>query len=263
MVDRRVKDENKEQRRLVMKNPSPSLLLASAIVAVMLASIVMAGCAVGPNYRRPVVQTPTVYRDLREDPQAQAQAASFANLPWWQVFQDPQLQELIRTALKENYDLQLATERITAARAQVTITRSHLFPQAQGDANFNGGKDASTQSKFNILGLTADAAFQLDLFGRNHRCESVVEGADVKVVNAAMTAVGARYGGISILRRQRRDEYGKPLTLPVLHHFTHLAHCRLDDAEVLLIHVVCARHQEKHLVLTRREGCPRLRVGLV
>src|SRR5271166_805719 len=141
----------------------PSLMLA------ILTSIFMAGCAVGPNYHRPAVQTPGVYRDLKDDPQAQAQAASFADLPWWQVFQDPQLQELIRTALKENYDLQLAAERITAARAQVTITRSNLFPQVQGSANFTGGKDASTQSKFNILGLTADAAFQLDLFGRLRR----------------------------------------------------------------------------------------------
>jgi outer membrane protein, multidrug efflux system len=136
---------------------------------VVLVSILMAGCRVGPNYHRPVVQTPDAYRDLRQNPQVQPQAASFADLPWWQVFQDPQLQELIRTALKENYDLQLATERISAARAQLAITRSSLFPQVQGNANFAGGKDPSTQSKFNILGLTADAAFQLDLFGRLRR----------------------------------------------------------------------------------------------
>jgi outer membrane protein, multidrug efflux system len=151
-----------------MKKLTPVLLL-SAIFAALSASISMTGCMVGPNYHRPVVQTPGVYRDLTENSQAQAQAASFADLPWWQVFQDPQLQELIRTALKENYDLQLATERINAARAQVAITRSSLFPQIQGSASFSGGKDPSTQSKFNFLGLTADAAFQLDLFGRLRR----------------------------------------------------------------------------------------------
>src|SRR5271165_4162991 len=133
------------------------------------ASLQMTGCMVGPNYHRPVVQTPGVYRDLNENSQVQVQAASFADLPWWQVFQDPQLQELIRTALKENYDLQLATERIGAARAQVAITRSSLFPQVQANGTFSGGKDPSTQSKFNFLGLTADAAFQLDLFGRLRR----------------------------------------------------------------------------------------------
>jgi outer membrane protein, multidrug efflux system len=142
--------------------------LTSFISATMI-TLSMAGCAVGPNYHRPAVQTPGVYRDLRESPEAQAQAASFADMPWWQVFQDPQLQELIRTALKENYDLQLATERITAARAQVAITRSSLFPQVQANGTFVGGKDPVSAAKYNILGLTADAAFQLDFFGRLRR----------------------------------------------------------------------------------------------
>jgi outer membrane protein, multidrug efflux system len=140
-----------------------------AIFAAISASTLMIGCMVGPNYHRPAVPTPGVYRDLSDNSQAQVQAASFADLHWWQVFQDPQLQELIRTALKENYDLQLATERIVAARAQVTITRSSLFPQVQASSNFQGGKDPTSQSTYNILALTADAAFQLDLFGRLRR----------------------------------------------------------------------------------------------
>src|SRR5260221_13128942 len=139
------------------------------LISVILASILIGGCTVGPNYHSPAVQTPTVYRDLRASPQAQEQAASFADLPWWQVFQDPQLQELIRTALKQNYDMQLATERINAERAQLSITRSQLFPQAQGSGNFTGGKDQSFQSKSNFLALTADAAFPLDLFGKLRR----------------------------------------------------------------------------------------------
>jgi len=132
-------------------------------------TLTLTGCTVGPNYHRPSVQTPTVYRDLRESPQAQEQGASFADLPWWQVFQDPQLQELIRTALKQNYDMQLATERINAERAQLSITRSQLFPQAQASGNFTGGKEQNFQSKSNFLALTADAAFQLDLFGKLRR----------------------------------------------------------------------------------------------
>ncbi len=152
-----------------MKELTPLFSTSALLVCSIFASILMTGCIVGPNYHRPVVQTPTVYRDLPEDSQAQTQAASFADLPWWQIFQDPQLQELIRTALKENYDLQLAAERIAAARAQVTITRSNLFPQVGANGNFAGGKDSSTQAKYNILALTADAAFQLDLFGRLRR----------------------------------------------------------------------------------------------
>ena len=139
------------------------------LISVILASVLIGGCTVGPNYHRPAVQTPTVYHDLRESPKAQEQAASYADLPWWQVFQDPQLQELIRTALKQNYDMLLATERINAARAQLGITRSSLFPQVQGNASFTGGKEQSFQSKANFLALSADAAFQLDLFGKLRR----------------------------------------------------------------------------------------------
>ena len=141
----------------------------AAYIGGMIASSLVAGCAVGPNYHRPAVQTPAAYRDLSENPQAQAQAASYADLPWWQVFQDPQLQNLIRTALKQNYDMQIATERINAERAQLAITRSYLFPQVQGSGNFTGGKEQSFQSKSNFFALTVDAAFQLDFFGKLRR----------------------------------------------------------------------------------------------
>jgi multidrug efflux system outer membrane protein len=133
--------------------------------AAMLTSSLIAGCAVGPNYHKPDVKTPAVYHDLSENPQAEAQAASYADLPWWQVFTDPVLQDLIHTALKQNYDLQTATERINAARGQLAVTRSSLFPQVQGEGNFTGGKEQNFQSKSNFLALTADAAFQVDLFG--------------------------------------------------------------------------------------------------
>jgi len=138
-------------------------------IAAVLASTLVAGCGVGPNYHRPAVQTPMAFRDLSENPQVQAQAASYADLPWWQVFQDPQLQELIRTALKQNYDLQIATERINAARAQLAVTRSSQFPQVQGNGNFSGGKESNFQTKYNFLTLAADAAFQLDFFGKLRR----------------------------------------------------------------------------------------------
>jgi len=139
------------------------------MACVLMASSLFAGCTVGPNYHKPDVPIPNAYRDLKDNPQAQAQAASFADLPWWKVFQDPQLQELIRTALKQNYDMQLATQRIDAARAQLAITRSSLFPQVQGSGNFAGGKEQVFPAKSNLLLLTGDAAFQLDLFGELRR----------------------------------------------------------------------------------------------
>jgi outer membrane protein, multidrug efflux system len=139
------------------------------LIAAMLAPTLAAGCMVGPNYHRPAAQPPTAFRDLSDNPQVRAQAASYADLPWWQVFQDSQLQDLIRTALKQNYDLQIATERINAGRAQVAITRSSLFPQVQGNGDFNGGKENNFQTKYNFLTLTTDAAFQLDFFGKLRR----------------------------------------------------------------------------------------------
>jgi multidrug efflux system outer membrane protein len=141
----------------------------------------------GPNYHKPVVQTPAAFRDLRENPQAQAQAASYADLPWWQVFQDPQLQELIRTALKQNYDLQLATERINAGRAQLAITRSRLFPQVQGNGDFSGGKDKNVRARSNFLTLTADAAFQLDFFGRLRRATEAARAQLLATEDAKQT----------------------------------------------------------------------------
>jgi multidrug efflux system outer membrane protein len=130
-----------------------------------------------------------VYRDLSQNPQTQAQAASYADLPWWQVFQDPQLQELVRTALKQNYDLQIATERINAARAAVVVTRSSLFPQVGGNANFAGGKEGTFQSSFNFLTLTADAAFQLDLFGKLRRATEASRAQLLATEDAKQTVI--------------------------------------------------------------------------
>ena len=162
--------------------------LNSAVMA-MLSSSLLAGCMVGPDYHRPAVQPPTAYRDLSDNPQVPAQAASYADLPWWQVFQDPQLQELIRTALKQNYDLQLATERINAARAQVAVTRSSLFPQVAGNGTFSGGKESNFQTNFNFLTLTADAAFQLDLFGKLRRATEASRAQLLATEDARQTVI--------------------------------------------------------------------------
>jgi outer membrane protein, multidrug efflux system len=147
----------------------PSTTRSANFLIAILAFSSFNACMVGPNYHRPPVQVPTAYRELSDNPRLQAQAASYADLPWWQVFQDSKLQELIRTALKQNYDLQLATERINAARAQLAITRSSLFPQIAGAGNYSGGKEYNFQTEYNFLTLAADATFQLDLFGRLRR----------------------------------------------------------------------------------------------
>ena len=155
----------------------------------LLIAVMVSGCKVGPNYKRPIAQTPASYRDLSANSQLQTQTTSFADLPWWQVFQDPQLQELIRTALKQNYDLQIATERINQARAQVAVTRSSLFPQVGGNANFEGGQDHTFQTKSNFGLLTADAAFQLDFFGRLRRATEAARAELLATADAQQTVI--------------------------------------------------------------------------
>ncbi len=181
-MDHRESSAKEEQR----SNPMKKL---AAFMAAMMASSLVAGCSVGPNYHRPVVQPPKAYRDLSENPKVQAQAASYADLRWWQVFQDPQLQELIRAALKQNYDLQLATERINAGRAQLAITRSRLFPQVQANGDFSGGKEHNFQTKSNFLLLTADAAFQLDFFGRLRRANEAARAQLLATEDARQTVI--------------------------------------------------------------------------
>jgi multidrug efflux system outer membrane protein len=170
--------------------------IARLLVGVLSCELLV-GCAVGPKYHRPALQTPTTFRDVASDSPQEAQAASYADLPWWQVFQDPKLQELIRTALKQNYDLQLATERINAARAQVAITRSGLFPQVAANANFNGGKDGATQFKYNFLTLVGDAAFQLDLFGRLRRATEAARAELLATEDARQTVILTLVGDLA------------------------------------------------------------------
>src|SRR5207245_4436968 len=106
------------------------------IVALFIA-LLSTGCAVGPNYQRPAVQTPLSFR--APEPLPAAQGESFADLKWFEVFKDEQLQELVRTALVQNYDLRDAVARVEAARASLGITRSEQFPQviASGDVQFH------------------------------------------------------------------------------------------------------------------------------
>ena len=77
------------------------------------AALTLAGCAVGPNYKRPAVNAPAGFRDATNH----VSTNSFADLPWWGVFKDPVLQDLVRVALTNNYDLRITLTRVDQARA--------------------------------------------------------------------------------------------------------------------------------------------------
>jgi outer membrane protein, multidrug efflux system len=160
---------------------------ASYYVALSTAAVLLSACTVGPNYHRPVVQTPAAFHGANESQQA-AQTESFADLPWWQVFHDSQLQELIRTAIKQNYDLQLAVERVNAARAQAGIVRSNQFPQVSLDPTFAGGK-SEQGIKSNVFSLAADVIFQVDLFGRYRRATEAARAQLLATQDAQQTVI--------------------------------------------------------------------------
>ena len=148
-------------------------------IAILIATGFLSSCTVGPNYHRPVVQTPQAFH--APEPLPDSQAASFADLKWWEVFRDEELQSLIRRALEKNYDLRDAVTRVELAQANLGITRSDQFPQAtgSGDVNFtrlsrNGAFPLPTalvpsqnrnwgQSQLNLL------SFEVDLWGRLRR----------------------------------------------------------------------------------------------
>jgi multidrug efflux system outer membrane protein len=115
-------------------------------------AILCMGCTVGPNYKRPAVPVPASFR--APEPLPPDQGNSLANLKWFEVFKDEQLQSLIRTALERNFDLRVATARVEEARASLGITRSNQFPQfgAQGDVEINRlSRDGATPLRAALL----------------------------------------------------------------------------------------------------------------
>jgi multidrug efflux system outer membrane protein len=163
--------------------------MKGGLAAGLLAAALSTACTMGPNYHKPAVQIPAAYPGQTTKPQAQALPASFANLPWWQAFNDPQLQKLIRMALEQNYDLQLATERINGARAQLGLARSDQFPQGRVSGGFNGEKSAQLASTSNFLSLTSDVAFQLDFFGQLRRATEAARAQLLATEEARRTVV--------------------------------------------------------------------------
>ena len=94
------------------------------IIICSLLAIVLSGCMMGPDYRRPAVETPASWRFEEKE------AREIGNTAWWEQFNDPVLNGLIQTALKENKDVMIATARIEEFVGRYGITRAALFPQA-------------------------------------------------------------------------------------------------------------------------------------
>ncbi len=133
---------------------------------------ILGGCAVGPDYKRPAVDSPDAFRFSENPPTA----SSLADLPWWQVFKDPMLQSLIGTALTNNYDLKQAVARVEQARYQASAVNAAFFPQVGYSGDIGRGKNAvfNTPSALNGATTTSaqlnlNAAWEVDLWGRIRR----------------------------------------------------------------------------------------------
>ncbi|HEY8461573.1 MAG TPA: efflux transporter outer membrane subunit [Blastocatellia bacterium] len=151
-----------------------------------------AGCAVGPKYRKPVVESPAKFRG--GDVAAASAGASLADLKWVEVFKDEQLQELIRTALVNNYDMNQALARIQAARANLGIARADQFPEITAGTGLTTLRQSSTGQFALPAGFNRDRtfgsvvlnllSFELDVWGRVRRQK---EAARADLLNAEET----------------------------------------------------------------------------
>ena len=162
------------------------------------------GCTVGPNYKRPSAQIPDTFRGA-DQTQTPAPGTSLGEEKWWEVFQDKQLQELIRTALKNNYDVQIAAARILKAQAQVGITRADQLPTVGVGAS--GMNYEIPQSKIigpnnntdlNVVGSNFN--WQLDFWGKYRRATEAARAnllaarwAREYVVSTLVSDVAASY----------------------------------------------------------------------
>jgi outer membrane protein, multidrug efflux system len=139
---------------------------------ILVTLLICTGCAVGPKYKRPTLTVPEGYRGLAPDA-GQQTSASLADEKWWTVFQDPQLQQLIRTALVQNYDVRIAATRILQAQAILGITRAEQYPTITGGASTTNARAQRTkvlpefESSANEVNLSL--VWELDFWGKFRR----------------------------------------------------------------------------------------------
>lgn len=186
-------------------------LMAPRSLAALVAACALAGCAVGPVYRRPDVAPVAEFRSQV----GPSEATSIADLPWWSIFNDRVLQSLIAEALTNNYDLQVAVTRIEQARAYVGVAQADFYPQVgyQGLAArqkaFYPLEGSTGNPSFNAFGGLLNAAWELDVWGRiRHSTEaaraSLYAQEDVRrgVMLTLVSSVAASYFSLIELDRE-------------------------------------------------------------
>ena len=148
----------------------------------LIAALAAGGCTLTPDYERPELDVPGDYVEPTTP------GPSIANLEWWELFRDEQLQALIRTALAQNEDLGIALSRIAEARSALTFTRADQFPfldvtgragRLRQSEDLVPGADSRAD-----YGLAADLSYELDLWGQYRRATEAAQ-ADLLATEAA------------------------------------------------------------------------------
>ncbi|KPJ99636.1 MAG: RND transporter [Desulfobacterales bacterium SG8_35] len=145
------------------------------LAIILCLSFILPGCAVGPDYERPMIETPSAWRISVKE------AADSANTAWWEQFQDPALNDLVHTALLENNDVRIAAARMEQFMAQVQITRSGFYPQA--GYGVAGSRDQASknilppgiESLSTTYQATLNVGWELDVWGRLRRATEAAQ----------------------------------------------------------------------------------------
>jgi multidrug efflux system outer membrane protein len=189
---------NATLNRSTVRNGAIAFLLAVSLPA----------CMVGPDYRRPEVEVPAAWR------LGETEAGEISNIAWWDQFQDPALSDLVRTALANNKDLEIATANVDQAFAQYAIARSAQFPQVNAGASAARERSSANAPSpggriVNDYAVNLSASFELDVWGKLRRTTESArasllasEQGKRTVVLTVVTAVATGYIQLRALDRQ-------------------------------------------------------------
>jgi len=164
--------------------------------------IALTGCKMGPNYKRPAVTAPDTFRGAA--PMAAPTSQSIGDEKWWTVFQDDQLQTLIREALAQNYDVRIAATRVLQAQAVLGITRADQYPTVTAGASANNQRFPRTavtpEFENSPLQVNLGVAWELDFWGKYRRATEAAraellatEWGQKAVVSGLVSSVASAY----------------------------------------------------------------------
>jgi len=162
------------------------------------------GCAVGPNYKRPILPVPPEYRGASLPQTGKSEVAAFGTQRWWDAFPDEVLRDLIHTTLEQNYDVRIAAARILEARAQLGITRADQLPSVTAGAAAVNERLPQTVTISSIetsaSQVSASFAWELDFWGKFRRATESAradllaqEWARRQVIRSLVSGVAGAY----------------------------------------------------------------------